>query len=119
MTTTEFFKSKNKILRETLGLDFDLVPESQMVDVPFVELSTESGAHSCPYCMVFLKLDKICDYCPMAKAGNKCVHQSSTWTKYCDKIVSKSGSYMHFYERSKAYEPMVKLINEYNNSKGE
>ena len=54
MTTIEFFKRKNQILKEYLGLDFDLVPKEQMRNIPFKELSNETSVGGCPYCVEYL-----------------------------------------------------------------
>lgn len=110
MTTSTFIKRKNKILREYLGLSFDLVPSGQIEDIPATKrLRLDNGATSCPYCVEF---DNDCDLCPMALAGNQCGSTSnSTWYIY---ITSISSYYFHTNSRSPAYEPMVALIEEYN-----
>jgi len=113
MTTIEFLKKKNQILREYLGLNFDLVPEEQMINVPFKELSNETSAGGCPYCVEYLNaITAECTGCPMTLAGNSCeVDENDTWTRYISEV-----KFTHVEEKSEAYEPMNDLIKEYNES---
>ena len=125
MTTTDFLKRKNKILREHLGLTFDLVPESQLTDVPFRWLSIATVADSCPYCQEYLQNEgNNCKGCPMDEAGNNCISkEDSTWKRYANHCtdtfyVNADANSLHCYIESNAYIPMVELINEYNEDGG-
>ena len=110
MTDIKYMKEKNTILREYLGLDFDLVPEGQMENCKVqheLEL-TSLGGDSCPYCMNYVT--EGCIGCPMAEAGNKCCcEEADTWTRYMDMVAFDHGD-----PESPAYEPMKKLIEQYN-----
>lgn len=113
MTDTDYMKAKNKILREYIGIDFDLVPEDQVENCPEqYELKVDESTGSCPYCLNYL--DEDCEHCPMAKADNECtVSEGNTWEKYI-KYCRTSKIPMHCYPESPAYEPMKKLIEQYN-----
>jgi hypothetical protein len=110
MTTSTFIRRKNNILREYLGLNFDLVPPEQIVDIPATKrLYIDNVARSCPYCVEF---EGDCDLCPMAIAKNQCEYgATSTWSMY---ILSIPFHNRHTRTNSPAYEPMVDLIEEYN-----
>lgn len=108
MLVSEVIREKNKIFRKYLGLDFDLIPESQIEECTQIPLSMHSSFSSCPYCVVY---GKDCKECPMSKAGNKCDTYGSTWRKYCNFIYF---GWTHISPRSPAYLPMVALIEQYN-----
>jgi len=78
MTTLEFLKEKNKLVKDVTGLI--LTPKDQLVDIPKVQLhtfkdSTETLSREiCPYCTAFY----CCD-CPISKANNECGYKDSTW----------------------------------------
>ena len=110
MTTSTFIRRKNKILREYLGLDFDLVPPEQIEDIPATErLCIDSIARSCPYCVEF---NGDCDVCPMAIAKNQCnCSANNTWGMYVNSIPFSN---RHTKSSSPAYGPMVNLIEKYN-----
>jgi len=122
MTTIDFFKKKNEILRETLGLNFDLVPSYQMINIPFKELSIDRPSTSCPYCLEYnnedTDVEELCSKCPMFLANNSCLEdEDSTWERYVKSISPDEDiSSLHTEPTSPAYEQMVKLIEEYNKS---
>ena len=110
MTDIKYMREKNKILRECLGLDFDLVPEDQMenCEVQYSLGLSTAGGDSCPYCKNYY-MDG-CRSCPMAKAYNECCsEEDNTWDRYMDMV-----EFYHGHLKSPAYEPMKKLIEQYN-----
>jgi hypothetical protein len=116
MTDIEFMKEKNKIIREELGLKFDLIPESQMIELDeeqkklaAANIDNENGGTSCLYCIVF----DSCIGCPMNDAGNPCSDEGNTWVQYIDYCTYTDGVEPHFYCESKANERMSDLINKY------
>ena len=116
MTTTEYMVRKNKILREFLGIDFDLVPESQMVDIKYNELSMFDSQSSCPYCAEYYdEYGKTpCSGCPMYEANNECEFGTfNTWSQYIT-ACNVSGVKSHMFPESKAYTPVSLLVKEYN-----
>ena len=115
MTTSEFIKEKNQILREVLGLPFDLVPADQIEDVKKVKLSTEFTTSSCPYCAANLT-DNKCKNCPMAIAGNGCLKsEESTWRRYIT-YCKKNSITQAVFPSSSAYKPLSDLIDKFNQS---
>jgi len=114
MTTSEFIRKKNEILRKHLGLPFDLVPKDQIKDVTPMGLSIYSSIYSCPYCGAFAD----CRGCPMAEAGNECHKDpNNTWERYLE--LDESGQILvHTDPKSPAYRPMEALIGEFNESNG-
>ena len=114
MTVTSYMRSKNKILREHIGIDFDLVPEDQIKECTQYLLSVDDSANSCPYCLEYLEGD--CRGCPMRIAGNECDDSDDgddTWARYIA-YAEEMGIDMHTFPASLAYEPMKKLIEQYN-----
>jgi len=106
MTVSAFLREKNKILKEYLNLDFDLVPEDQIEECEQLELDMDSPS-SCPYCMVY---GNGCKNCPMEKAGNGCKNnRQSTWVKYITTC-----RHPHASKQSPAHKPMKELIDQYN-----
>lgn len=87
LSMAEFIRAKNKILREDYGIDFDLVPEDQIVDMPKIKkLNTSNVSYMCPYCAEGLREDN-CNMCPMSKANNQCdIGPNNTWTRFLRKI---------------------------------
>ena len=118
MNSVEFMKSKNQILREFIGIDFDLIPETQMEVVPFIKLSNDLSTNSCPYCKEYLRSSNSCYQCPMDNGNNNCNEHGSTWNDYCT-FMEDNKVLPHFDISSPAYEPMNSLIEEYNKSKEE
>jgi hypothetical protein len=118
MTNIDFMKAKNAILREHIGIDFDMIPESQMVETGNqFELNVNGSARSCVYCVEF---PDECDICPMYLAGNGCTRQlgndynpDSTYGKYIS-YCERNDIRTHDNESSPAYLPMKELIDRYN-----
>ena len=119
MTTIEFLKEKNRILREELGLPYDLIPIEQMENVRFYALNIDTAEGSCPYCLEFYtgEIGKPCGTCPMSKAGNECgaiyEDDGDTWTRYT-KYCEDRNIKIHTFEDSLAYPRMKALIDKYN-----
>ena len=110
MTVIEYMKRKNEILKEYMGIDFDLVPENQLAECKKVRLY-DTSLGSCPYCRVYENNE--CIGCPMANAGNECTDEKSTWSIY-NNFCYIVEIYPHSNIRSPAYKPMVELIKQYN-----
>lgn len=85
MTTLEFIKKKNEIIRNHCGVT--LIPEAQMIDLPKVKLTMEMDREACPYCVMFLRNQ--CRECPMFLAGNDCHEPHSTYAEMCDVVGDK------------------------------
>jgi hypothetical protein len=122
MKTSQFLREKNRILRETIGLDFDLVPEEQIVDLPehlMKPLSNASSSQSCPYCVGYFNYSdeyNTCGMCPMNLAGNKCSYNGfhdNTWKRYMQHCLFNN-TYMHTDQESPAFRRMKALIKTYN-----
>jgi hypothetical protein len=121
MTTSVFLREKNIILRDTIGLDFDLVPEDQIVDLPqnlCKPLSNANTSRSCPYCVGYTSLNAYdhCAMCPMGIAGNRCAYQGihpNTWQSYVKHCLDNN-TWIHTDPVSPAYHRMCVLIAKYN-----
>jgi hypothetical protein len=122
MTTSEFLRQKNCILRDTIGLNFDLVPEEQIIDLPqnlCKPLSNATTSRSCPYCVGYSSLNA-CDHCvmcPMGLAGNRCsFHEKhdNTWQSYVKYCLDRDIK-LHSDIESPAFHSMCVLIAKYNN----
>ena len=93
----KFLLKKNEILREFLETDVDLVPPSQIVEIPLTKkLDTSSSYNMCPYCVFFRgnSDDDSCSECPMYIAGNSCIavpRGNSTFRKISSLILIKLG----------------------------
>ncbi|MFA7029976.1 MAG: hypothetical protein WC179_06885 [Candidatus Cloacimonadaceae bacterium] len=110
MTVIEYMKRKNEILKEYIGIDFDLIPENQLAECEKIRLY-DTSMGSCPYCLVYA--DNDCIECPMANAGNNCSDEKSTWSTYTG-FCYITEIYPHNNILSPAYKPMVELIVQYN-----
>lgn len=111
MKVSTYIRRKNDILREHLGLDFDLVPEPQIEEVPKRHLSNTTSESSCPYCHIFNSTYTDCEGCIMDTADNACVAEDSTWNMYTE---NTNITDCHWMPTSPAYKPMNELITEYN-----
>lgn len=107
MKVSEFIRKKNEILRKTIGIDFDLVPEDQIEECEQFVLSLN---FSCPYCKAY---KESCSKCPMDIANNNCVDKNSTWDEY-GIYCSCNNVFTHNHPASPAYESMKNLIDKYN-----
>jgi len=88
MTVTQYITEKNRIIREALNIDFDLVPETQIKEVELTEpLSIISDVSACPYCHAYMLKESGCIGCPMEVAGNGCCHSDSTYEVITEKYV--------------------------------
>ena len=109
MLVITYNRAKNKILRDTLGLPFDLIPESQMEECEQFPLRL-TALGSCTYCLDYTT----CTECPMNKANNNCTADTgSTWEQYITYCASNN-ILTHTGEESPAYLPMLELITQYN-----
>ena len=112
MTSVTFLRRKNDIVERVTG--HILVPEDQICNVPFVPLWDDSipdnlcGCY-CPYCLIFGEF--YCVDCPMARAGNECGAEGSTWT-ICNEIWVGRATKDDMLE-------LQALCKEYNATKGE
>lgn len=106
MTTLEFIKEKNHIIKKYTGIT--LIPESQMIDIPKTQLNMTADRYACPYCMQFLKFQ--CKSCPMFDANNDCHDTHSTYHQMCLAIGDKD----MVATSSPWFEELKMLINQYN-----
>lgn len=89
MTTVEYLRRKNKILKELTGIT--LVPESQIVAVPKLKLKEDYDGGICPYCIAFdlssyaYAWNK-CKLCPMSLQDNGCYNVLSTYNQVRQKL---------------------------------
>ena len=117
MLVTDYIKEKNKILREEFGIDFDLVPEDQIKEVPARKLSTEFSTDMCPYCAVFGDnrfFENDCRGCPMKEEGNRCgVDYGNTWDKFLNFMIEvySENDYFNVYSGNHR---IVDLIEKFN-----
>lgn len=108
MTVSEYIRKKNKIIFDVCGLT--LVPEEQIEECPQFELSTIDDTYACPYCRVYLDYDDFCAKCPMSKAGNCCV-DDSTDTYF---VVANALGFS-IVSNKRVIEKLEPLIEQYNN----
>jgi hypothetical protein len=112
MTVVEFLKQKNLIIREVLGIDFDLVPEDQLEERERRLLFTTSDGAMCPYCVVYFgpnsAIELLCIQCPMHKAGNNCNLSPNSTYRRITKIVGYITTYKPIMVE------LVPLIRQYN-----
>ena len=113
MTVVELLKEKNKIIREELELDFDLIPESQIMEVEPKYMSTQSDMSSCIYCKHFY--DNNCEGCPMDEHGNSCMDDEST---YNQAFLTKKLSGKSLSKNPKIKRRLDELFEVFNESNG-
>lgn len=118
MLVSDYLKQKNKILRDYIGLQFDLVPEDQIEEIKQLPLNKDGASASCPYCVAAGAVYRStaipnCSECIMFKSNNICEKFGSTWSNYKD-FCNSNNIKMHYIEGSKAYQPMLELVSQYN-----
>ena len=117
MTSKQYLKRKNKIVKRVTGLT--LVPKDQIKKHPFAELDTgdyylsKAGelltSDICTYCVLYI--DNDCVDCPMHKAGNACqANDYSTWKKANILWGKKS--------LKTDWQELIDLANQYNDEEG-
>jgi len=82
MLISEYLRKKNDLMKEAIGEDIDLIPESQIEECKQVPLNAGSDVGCCPYCHVHYDSLYDCPSCPMAKAGNCCIAYSRIQPSY-------------------------------------
>lgn len=125
MTTLEYMKRKNEILKKMTGKE--LIPEDQMVEVdayPLGMTDTLTGIDSasdgsiCPYCIVYTDGEcdsddsDSCTLCPMKEAGNWCNEEEGPLPTY--KIVSNLLISIHRDGMFMEVPEIKELVNEFN-----
>ncbi len=108
MLVSEFIRQKNKIIFDKLGVI--LVPEKQIAECEQFKLSFDSSNKACPYCLAYTS---ICENCPMAKAGNDCYYEESTWKIFVDAIYTQT-NIIWISDWYKAQPELVELYEQYN-----
>jgi hypothetical protein len=111
MTTKEYIIAKNKLIKKHTGLT--LVPEDQIIDLPFKKLYIYTDESACPYCIHFE-----CHDCPMHKANNSCGSITGTYwtvTDYAEDFLGCLGEVLVDTE-APWHEELKQLIKDYNAS---
>ena len=105
MTPKQYFIAKNVIAIEELGVT--LIPSDQIEDVATTELVIKNMqmyikraeedvlgavlAHdNCPYCVIYQTAGQNCGDCPMAREGNRCFDEFSTFD-ICETRIKEPG----------------------------
>ena len=114
MTTKQFLKRKNKIIKKVTGTT--LVPKDQIKNVLFKDLyineninSKYLGGSICPYCSLYYKNN--CRECPMAIAGNACEENNDSTWRIARNIWIKNST-------EEDHNKLTNLIKQYNIEEG-
>lgn len=117
MLVSDYLKQKNKILKDYIGLQFDLVPEDQMQECRQFKLrGNKLRTCSHPYCEDYgFKDSETCAKCPLNNSDYKFSDESCSdivikYEKYC----KDNGILEHTQKLSPAFEHINKLVEQYN-----